>query len=142
MGKRMIGGALVAAAALAVPLAAPAAPRGGQDVRATLKEFRIDSAKLKTATFGKESPLAPGRTTFTFRNTGKNPHNFVVIRTVQGTRFSSPTVEGGKSATLSVNLKPGSYIAICTVFNGFHAASGMVKTFSVGRIDQNGKWVA
>jgi uncharacterized cupredoxin-like copper-binding protein len=142
MRKGIVGGACVAGLALALPLAAPAAPRAGQDATVTMKDFRFDSSKLKPAQFGKESPLAPGQTTFTFKNTGKNPHNFVIIRTVQGTKFSGPTVEPGKSATLSVNLKPGSYVAICAVFNGFHAASGMVKAFSVGKIDEKGKWVA
>ena len=36
---------------------------------------------------------------------------------------------------MTVNLRPGSYLAVCTVFNGFHLSQGMQKRFTVGEID-------
>ncbi len=142
MRARIVGGVALGALALTAPLVAQAAQRGGgQAATVTMREFRFEGSKIRDASFGKPSALRPGRTTFTFRNAGDNPHNFVIVRTVQGTRFASPTIDGGKSATLTVNLKPGSYLAVCTVFKGFHQAAGMVKAFSVGRIDENGRWV-
>ena len=141
---------LVLAAALAgagagaiVPISAGAAGRAGaakQTAKVTLKEYSISGALLKPAVFGKASPLKAGRTTFTFRNTGKFGHNFTIVRTSPGaTKFHSATIAPGKSQTLTVSLKPGSYVAVCTLFNGFHQAAGMVKAFSVGKFT-NGKW--
>ena len=143
MKRRLVLGlVLAAAAALAVPLSAPGG-QGQPAVTVTLRDFSFASPALRPAVFGKPSPLKAGRTTFTIRNAGKNPHNFTIISTSPGgTRFKSPDVAPGKSATMTVNLKPGAYLAGCTIFNGFHIASGMVKGFSVGTIDQNGKWTA
>jgi hypothetical protein len=78
--------------------------------------------------------LSAGTVKFTFRNTSSGPiqHNFTVVRTFgQARRFASPTVAAGKSATRSVNLRPGTYVALCTVFNGGHAANGMLVAFQV-----------
>ena len=113
-----------------------------QTASVTLKEFSIRGALLKPAVFGKASSLKAGSTTFTFKNAGKFPHNFTVIRTSPGaTKFHSSTIAPGKSQSLTVNLKPGSYVAVCTLFNGFHQAAGMVKSFSVGTFS-NGKWTS
>ncbi len=86
--------------------------------------------------------LAPGETEFYFANKGKFPHNFTVIYTSQGaSKFRSQTLNAGKTQELKVNLKPGAYLAVCTVFNGYHASLGMVKRFTVGKIDfKTGKW--
>ena len=142
MKRRLVLGAvLVATAAIATPFAAGGGYGGQQSVSVVLREYGISSPSLKLAVFGKESPLKPGQTTFTIKNAGKFPHNFTIINTSPGgTKFKTPDIAPGKSATLTVNLKPGSYIAICTVFNGFHAAAGMVKSFSVGTIDEKGNW--
>ena len=136
----VFGAALAATAAIATPLTALGG-RGQQSVSVKLREYAILSPSLKPAVFGKESSLKPGQTALTITNTGKFPHNFTIIRTSPGgTKFKTADIAPGKSATVTVNLKPGSYIAICTVFNGFHAAAGMVKSFSVGAIDDKGKW--
>ena len=132
---------LAAAAAVLLP---GTAPGGGsqQNVAVQLREFAIKSAKLRPAAFGKASLLKPGQTTFTFRNVGQFAHNFVIARRSPGaTRFRTRDIAAGKSATLRVNLKPGAYLAVCTVFNGLHYASGMVRPFSVGKQDQSGEWV-
>ena len=140
---------LVLAAALAgVVTLVPAVPAGStgraraakQAVSVTLKEYSISAALLKPAVFGKASALKPGSTTFSFANKGKFAHNFTIVRTSAGaTKFHSTTLAKGKSQKLTVNLKPGSYLAVCTLFNGFHEAAGMVKAFSVGTFN-NGKW--
>jgi plastocyanin len=113
-----------------------------QTAKVTLKEYSISGPLLKPAVFGKASALKPGSTTFAFANTGKFAHNFTIVRTSAGaTKFKSKTLQKGDSQTLTVNLKPGSYLAVCTVFNGFHEAAGMVKVFSVGKFN-NGKWTS
>lgn len=80
--------------------------------------------------------LKAGTVKFTFRNTSTKPsgvlHNFTVVRTYgQAKAFKSNTLASGKSQTLNVNLRPGTYIAICTIGNGFHAANRMVTAFTV-----------
>jgi hypothetical protein len=107
-------------------------------------EFRIYSAKLKSAQFGKASILKGGSTTFNVTNASGEqfPHNMTVIAKSAGaTQFASKTLAAGASQAFTVNLKPGSYVLVCTVFNGAHWAEGMVKTFTVGTQDaKTGRW--
>ena len=115
--------------------------RAEQAVPVSLKEYAITSPLLKPAVFGKASALTGGQTTFTFKNAGKFPHDFTISSTSKGgTKFSSGTIAPGKTKTITVNLKPGSYLAVCAQFNGFHIASGMVRGFSVGKISDKGVW--
>jgi uncharacterized cupredoxin-like copper-binding protein len=107
-------------------------------------EFRIYSAKLKSAQFGKASVLKGGSTTFNVKNASGEqfPHNMTVVaKSAGGTQFASKTLAAGASQTLTVNLKPGAYVLVCTVFNGAHWAEGMVKSFTVGTQDgKTGRW--
>jgi uncharacterized cupredoxin-like copper-binding protein len=144
MKRRLVLAAALAGAVAIVPMSsaggAGRATAAQQTTKVTLKEFSISGTLLKPAVFGKASALKAGRTTFTFNNTGKFAHNFTIVRRSAGaTKFHSATIAAGKSQTLSVSLKPGSYLAVCTLFNGFHEAAGMVKAFSVGKFT-NGKW--
>jgi uncharacterized cupredoxin-like copper-binding protein len=134
----------VIAVAVAVPLVASAGHRlaGKQTVSVTLKEYAFISPQLRKPTFGKPSNLKAGPTTFTFKNAGKFSHDFTIaVATAGAPKFSSGMIKPGKSKTMTVNLKPGAYLAVCMEFNGFHWASGMVKPFTVGQINQKGKWV-
>lgn len=98
---------------------------------------RSASVGMSEFRFTMPSSLSAGRTTFTFRNTGRFPHNFTIVYTSQnGTRFRTPDVAGGKSRRQTVNLRPGPYVAVCTVFNGFHVSRGMTRRFTVGTFDQ------
>lgn len=79
--------------------------------------------------------LTAGQVTFRFRNTSAAPirHNFTVVRTFGAARpFRSATVDAGQTATRTVNVRAGTYVALCTVFNGGHAANGMLVAFQVG----------
>jgi uncharacterized cupredoxin-like copper-binding protein len=144
MRKRLaLASVLLAAIALAVPLASAGHRLAGkQTVSVTLKEYAFISPQLRSPTFGKPSNLKAGPTTFTFKNAGKFPHDFTIaVATAGAPKFSSGMIKPGKSKTMTVNLKPGAYLALCMEFNGFHWASGMVKPFTVGQINQKGKWV-
>jgi plastocyanin len=103
---------------------------------------RSASVGMKEFRFTMPSNLRAGRTTFTFRNTGQFPHNFTIVYTSRnGTRFRSPDVAGGQSRRQTVSLRPGAYVAVCTVFNGFHVSRGMMRRFTVGTFDQQeGRW--
>jgi plastocyanin len=107
-------------------------------------EFRIYSAKLKSAQFGKASILKGGSTTFNVTNASgeKFPHNITVVaKSAGGSQFASKTLAGGASQAFTVTLKPGAYVLVCTVFNGAHWAEGMLKSFTVGTQDgKTGRW--
>lgn len=133
---RKIAVTAVFAAALAL-LGAAAAFGGGQrseDVAVTLREFKI----VQPAT------LPAGPTTFMFQNKGKFEHNYTVVyRSAGATKIATKGIKPGASATLDVNLKPGTYTVLCTIFNGYHASQGMEKQFTVGKIDfKTGTWGA
>ncbi|MEA2288152.1 MAG: hypothetical protein QOD55_149 [Solirubrobacteraceae bacterium] len=85
---------------------------------------------------GVPKTIKSGSVRFTFRNTSTQPsgvqHNFTVIRTFgQARPFRSQTLASGKSQNLTVNLRPGTYIATCTIGNGFHAVNRMLSAFTV-----------
>jgi len=125
-------------AAVAVGLSAVlagglATTAGGQGNSVTIRmdEFRFQGP----------AQLPEGRTRITLRNVGEFPHNLTVIDTYgRARRFASRTLEGGQRQRLTVRLRPGVYVAICTVFNGRHVANGMEKTFTVGEQDDDGNW--
>ena len=138
--RLLVVAGLVAPVVFSLTSTAPAGG-GAQQVGVNLGEFTITGAKLRSAEFGKPSVRKPGQTAFTIRNKGQFPHNFTIIRTSKGgTKFATKDIAPGKSAKLTVDLKPGAYIAVCTVFNGFHYSQGMVRPFTVGTQAQDGSW--
>jgi len=97
-----------------------AAAAGGSSVAVIEKEFSITLAK---------EVFTPGTYTFTIKNQGKFPHNLIV----EGPgidKQKSPTLTGGKSGTLTVALKKGSYELWCGVDS--HKDKGMDKKITVG----------
>ena len=126
----------VAVAALAVAL--PACYAGV----ASAAQENSASIRMREFRFAMPNNLDAGRTTITFRNTGEFQHNFTVVSALGGGRtFKSATVQGGAQQQKTVNLRPGAYVAVCTVFNGGHLAAGMEKRFTVGSFDQeSGEW--
>ena len=77
--------------------------------------------------------LKAGKVKFTFRNTSTGiKHNFTVVKTFGVAKaFTSHTIAGGKSRTATITLGKGTYVALCTIFNGGHAANGMLTAFQV-----------
>ena len=132
---------------LLVPTLASAATKGRatQKVPVRMSEFAFQGAALKPAGFGQASKLKPGKARFVFNNRGELPHNFKIIyRSEGGSEFESVTLDGGKKQRKTIDLRAGSYIAVCTVGNGAHAAAGMFINFTVGQQDVQGdfSWVA
>jgi uncharacterized cupredoxin-like copper-binding protein len=131
--RRRAFAVLTLAVVLAGVFAVIAMGRGDQSSRAV----RIRMGGDPNAGFrfqGVPRNLSAGSVKFTFRNTSSGPiqHNFTVVRTFgRARRFASPTVAAGQSATRTVNLRAGTYVALCTVFNGGHAANGMLVAFQV-----------
>jgi uncharacterized cupredoxin-like copper-binding protein len=119
--------------------AADPAPPPSSSVHAvavTLSEWSIKSDAAK---------VAAGRTTFTVTNTGKLPHEMVVLRTSKdaaalgsGSRIGESghvgEVEdvrpGGGTKTLTLTLKPGHYSLVCNLPG--HYMAGMRTDLTVG----------
>jgi uncharacterized cupredoxin-like copper-binding protein len=103
MRRKLLALVLVAAlAAVAVPIALAAS------VGVTGKEFKFT---LTTKTVGH------GKKTFKFTNKGRLKHDFKIAGK------KTPIISPGKSASITVTLKRGTYTYICTVPG--HASAGM-----------------
>jgi uncharacterized cupredoxin-like copper-binding protein len=134
--KRRAFAVLALAALLVGAFAATAAfGRGDQASRSvTIRMGGSPTTGFKFQGVPKNNQLSAGTVRFTYRNTstGQIQHNFTVVRTYgQARRFASPTLAPGRSASRNVNLRAGTYVALCTVFNGGHAANGMLVAFQV-----------
>ena len=125
MRKLIIGAALLAVSALAVPLALAA---GGTTVSVRLKEFTLSS---------KPTSVMAGKVTFSVTNTGKLEHEVVVLRTTvapgklpvnASNRVSEKTsvgeagsVKPGQTKKVTLTLKPGKYVLLCNVAGHYKA---------------------
>jgi uncharacterized cupredoxin-like copper-binding protein len=107
-------------AAPATPPAASSAgaPAGAQTVRVVSKNF---SFSLDAARIG------AGPVTFVLQNDGPAPHDFAIRG--NGVNQKTSVIERGQTATLTVDLKPGTYTYICTIPGHDHL--GMAGTFTV-----------
>ena len=104
--------------------------QAARNVSIRLAEFNIGGATRLPA---------GGQYTFRFWNAGTFPHNFVVL--AGPTKFQSQTLQRNATQNLTVNLRPGAYLAVCTVRDGGHMNNGMVHVFTVGTQDaQTGQW--
>ena len=82
------------------------------DVTATETEFKI---ALPSST------IAAGSYSFDVKNDGKIEHDFVIKG--NGVDEKTPTIGAGESATLDVDLKPGTYDVYCSIPG--HKQAGM-----------------
>jgi plastocyanin len=97
--------------------------------------------RLSEFNIGGPTRLQAGQATLKFWDAGRFGHNFTVVSGPD--TFGTKTFAANETGTLSRDLKPGAYLAICTVRNGGHLVSGMVITFTVGtQNQQTGEWSA
>lgn len=73
------------------------------------------------------SQLKAGTVTFVVQNNGFMTHDFAIRG--NGIDEKTPMLDSGESATLTVDLKPGTYTYECTMPG--HADAGMTGTFTV-----------
>lgn len=112
------GGGYGGGAASSSSSSAPAAQ--GTPVTSTEKEFSITLSR---------TAFTPGTYTFTVQNKGTFPHNLTVAGPgVQ--KAASPTVDPGKSGTVTVTLSKGTYELWCSVDS--HKERGMDMKITVG----------
>jgi uncharacterized cupredoxin-like copper-binding protein len=112
---------------------------GGPQVGVTLDEYAV---KLS------QSSTAPGKVTFKVHNAGREKHEFVILRTdlnagalpqeAGKVNEEAPGIEhvdeldgvdAGQDKTLTVALKPGTYLFVCNIPE--HAHQGMVARFKI-----------
>jgi uncharacterized cupredoxin-like copper-binding protein len=131
--KRRAFAVIALAAVLVVAVAVAAFARSSQQSSSSATIGMSGDLKTGFKFSGVPKNLKAGRVKFTFKNTSTGiKHNFTVVKTFGGAKsFTSHTVQGGKSRTATITLKAGTYVALCTVFNGGHAANGMLVAFQV-----------
>jgi hypothetical protein len=136
--KRKAFAVLALAALLVGVVAVTALGRGDQ--AATSANVNMRGAPPNFSFQGVPKDFRAGTVRFTVRNTssGQVRHNFIVYRlSSNGSRmtrvFGSRTLPAGERQTFSRRLGAGTYIALCTVGNGFHAAHRMVSAFQVAQ---------
>ena len=134
-------GVVVAAACslLAVSACGLGDLRGGQQVAVTLDEYHLALS---------QPSASAGKLTFKVHNTGREKHEFVILRTDLDSD-ALPLVGGkvkedadgvehvdeldgvavGQERDLTVDLKPGTYIFVCNIPG--HAHQGMVARFTI-----------
>jgi len=117
---------LVALAAVAALGALPraAAAQTTDDVR--LSEWKVELANRA---------VPPGAVTFEVANAGTIPHGFEIEG--RGIERETPLIQPGRSASLTVTLRPGRYEVYCPVGGDSHKNLGMV-----ARLEVTGETVA
>jgi uncharacterized cupredoxin-like copper-binding protein len=92
----------------------------GEKAAAKTIAVRESEYKIRLAS----STVAAGPIAFDVSNAGRIPHDL----TIQGSK-ATPSIAPGKSATLTVTLKPGTYTLYCSVPG--HRKLGMVAKLTV-----------
>jgi plastocyanin len=100
------------------PQAVGAANTAGTPVNVVARDFEF---LLDTNSTG------AGPVTFVVTNEGSMPHDFAI--TIDGERQKTAMIQPGSSASLTVDLQPGTYEYICTVPG--HDILGMKGTFTM-----------
>src|SRR4051794_40645875 len=113
---------IAAVSALVVALRLAAVPALASSSHATGKSVTVKASEFKFR-LSVSSVSAPGSVTFNVVNQGKIQHDFKIAG--KKTILLNP----GKSSKLTVTLKKGKYVYLCTVAG--HAKLGMKGTFTV-----------
>jgi uncharacterized cupredoxin-like copper-binding protein len=99
-------------------------PRGGESngynstVNVIVKDFSISLDPPQTEA---------GTITLVVANDGSVQHDFAIRS--NGMEQKTPMIEAGETASLTVDLEPGTYTYICTIPG--HEQLGMIGTFTV-----------
>ena len=109
------------------------AKAAGKGIKNTVKEARSEATHRVNVTmtdyhFTMPSTTQPGLTTFVIKNDGRKEHAFEIKGEGLDQRLS-PNPKPGQTATLQVNLKPGTYNITCPL--PFHTMRGMKTTLTV-----------
>jgi plastocyanin len=98
---------------------------GGSDVPAAAGDNAINAIEKDFAIALDKTTIKAGSITFNVKNNGPSPHNLDIKELNKATANIDP----GKTATLTVDLKPGTYTVICDIPG--HEQLGMHVTLTV-----------
>src|SRR5574338_1214075 len=104
-----------------IPALANRQPGDPPAVTVKLTEWKVELS---------ERSVAAGTVTFSVANTGTIPHAFEIEG--QGIERETAVIQPGASATLTLQLKPGSYEVYCPVGQDSHKKLGMEARLTVG----------
>ena len=107
-----VGGSKPVPFATAAPVSGGSAVAGGgNDVPAPAGDNAINAVEKDFAIALDKTTIKAGSITFNVKNNGPSPHNIEIKELSKATTNIDP----GKSATLAVDLKPGTYTVICNI---------------------------
>ena len=86
------------------------------------------NVNMRDYQFAMQSTARPGLTTFVIKNAGRKEHTFAIKGEGVDQKLT-PNLKPGQSATMQVDLKPGTYNITCPV--DFHTMRGMKTTLTV-----------
>ena len=107
---------LIAAGLVAIVSSAATA----QSVPVTLAEWKVQPAR---------DTLQAGSVTFRVKNDGNVVHGLQIEG--EGVDKGTPQIAAGQSGTLTVTLKPGTYVLYCPMAENTHKMAGMSKKITV-----------
>jgi uncharacterized cupredoxin-like copper-binding protein len=117
---------------LSLALHCVASSRANAEEKAKPDTVQVSLSEWKVSLTPKAVP--PGPVVFQVTNSGKVPHAFEIEgRSVEK---STSRIMPGASATLTLDLRPGTYEAYCPVGRGSHKMLGMASHLSVGDAKQ------
>jgi len=113
---------------LGLALACVVSSRADAEEKSMPDTVHVNLSEWKVSLTPKEVP--PGSVVFEVSNSGKIPHALEIEG--RGLEKSTSRILPGASATLALNLRPGTYEAYCPVGKGSHKMMGMMSHLSVG----------
>jgi len=113
---------------VALTLPSSAAPGSQGSVKSTPRTVQVTLSEWSVQLNPARVPAGP--VVFAVTNTGTIPHAFEVEG--RGLEQSTPQISAGKTATLQLDLRSGSYEAYCPVGKGSHKMLGMMNHLAVG----------
>ncbi|MCA1666191.1 MAG: cupredoxin domain-containing protein [Thermomicrobia bacterium] len=143
VGSLVVGSGGPAPFVTAVPVGGSAAAggsavAGGSDQPAPAAADAINFIEKEFSIAMDKSTIKAGSITFNVKNNGATPHTLGVTKesdSSKGAGITGPvikesgTIDSGKTATLAVDLQPGTYNIVCTIPG--HAQLGMIMTLTV-----------
>jgi len=113
---------------LGLALACVVSSRADAEEKPKPKTVHVTLSEWKVSLTPKEVP--PGPVVFEVSNSGKIPHALEIEG--RGLEKSTSRIQPGASATLALDLRPGTYEAYCPIGKGSHKMMGMTSRLSVG----------
>jgi len=104
---------------------AVAAVGGGNDAPAPAGDDAINVVEKDFAIAMDKTTIKAGAITINIKNNGPSPHNIEIKELTK----ASDNIDAGKSGSLAVDLKPGTYTVICNIPG--HEQLGMKMTLTV-----------